>query len=100
MTTQLRARLSKLVVMRSSVAILLSIVVLFVGVTAISDAALNAEDTAVQNGTNQSASAYNMTTEVFGGLTEAAAPGLVWFGIGAIILVALGFLVYAGSSGR
>jgi hypothetical protein len=74
--------------------------VLFVGFTALAEQAGQTEDAAVTNGTNASASAFNSTTEVFGGLGQAAGPGIVWMGIAAIILVALGFLVVAGSSGR
>jgi len=86
--------------MRSSVAILLSIVVLFVGVTAISGAAQDAQGPAVENGTNESAEAYNLTTDVFGGIVEASAPAVVWFGVAAFVVIALGFLVFAGNSGR
>lgn len=82
--------------MRTVVAMLLSISMLFVGVTAISESAQQAEDTAMQ--TNASADAWNLSTEVFGGIGQAGV-GIVWFGIAAVVLVALGFLVYAGASG-
>jgi len=86
--------------MRSTVSILGGITVLFVGFYGLSEAASQSREHAVINGTNASASAYNSTTEVFGGIGQAASGGIVWMGIAAIILVALGFLVAAGNSGR
>jgi hypothetical protein len=73
---------------------------LVVGVFALSEQAQQVKDTAVTNGTNATESAYNTTTTVFEGVTQAAGPGIVWMGVAAVVLVALGFLVYAGSSGR
>lgn len=86
--------------MRVSVAILGGISILFVGFMAIAESASQSEDAAVTNGTNASEAAWNMADGVFGGLGQAAGPGIVWMGIAAIIIVCLGFLVYAGSSGR
>jgi len=86
--------------MRSSVAILLGIVIMVVGVFGISQAGQDVKDQAVTNGTNATQDAYNVSTEVFGGLSEAAAPGVIWFGVAAIVVIALGYLVVAGKSGR
>lgn len=86
--------------MRSTVAILGGISVLFVGFYGLSESAQQTKDVAVTNGTNATSSAYNATTGVFGGIGEAASGGIVWMGIAAIILVALGYLVVAGNSGR
>jgi hypothetical protein len=86
--------------MRATVGILGGISVLFVGFYGLQEQASQTQDAAVTNGTNASASAYNTTTEVFGGLGQAAGPGVVWMGIAAVILIALGFLVVAGNSGR
>ena len=86
--------------MRATVGILGGISVLFVGFMGLAEQAGQTEDAAVTNGTNSSAEAFNATTEVFGGLGQAAGPGIVWMGIAAVILIALGFLVVAGNSGR
>lgn len=37
---------------------------------------------------------------VFSGIGQGAGTGIVWFGVAAIVLVALGFLVASGGSGR
>lgn len=86
--------------MRTSVALLGGISILFVGFFAIAEGANQSRDSAVTNGTNASEAAWNMADGVFGGIGQAAGPGIVWMGIGAVILVFLGFLVYVGSSGR
>lgn len=86
--------------MRASIGILGGISILFIGFYGLSEQASQTKDVAVTNGTNSTASAFNSTTEVFGGLGQAFAPGLVWMGVAALILVALGFLLAAGNSGR
>lgn len=86
--------------MRTSVASLGAIVMLLVGFIGLGELASDTESVAVTNGTNATADSFNMTTEVFGGLGQAASGGIVWMGVAAVILVALGFLVLAGSSGR
>jgi hypothetical protein len=86
--------------MRTVLGVLGSITLLVVGVFALSEQAQQVKDAAVTNGTNATESAYNTTSTVFEGVTQAAGPGVVWMGVAAVVLVALGFLVYAGSSGR
>lgn len=86
--------------MRSLTAVLGGIVFVVIGFFGISTVASNTKDAAVQNGTNSTANAWNATTGVFDGIGQAAGPAIVWGGIAAIVLVALGFLVYAGQSGR
>lgn len=86
--------------MRSLMAVLGGIVFLVIGVFSISTIANSTKDVAIQNGTNESAEAYNATTGVLEGLTQTAGPAIVWMGVAAVVLVALGFLVYAGQSGR
>jgi len=86
--------------MRTSVAALGGIAVLFVGFFGLQEAASQSKDAAVTNGTNSTSAAWNTSTEVFNGLGQAFGPGIVWFGIAAVIIVALGFLVMAGNSGR
>lgn len=85
--------------MRTTLAVLLAISILFVGVTAMSEAGQQSEDTAL-NSSNSSADAWNMSTDVYGGLGDAGSSALVYGGIGAIVLVSLGILVNAGGSGR
>jgi len=86
--------------MRSTTAILGSIVMLFIGFFGLSYAAENVQTQAVTNGTNQSAAAYNTTTAITDGLGQAFAPAVVWMGVAAIILIALGYLVFATSGSR
>jgi len=81
-------------------AILGGISILVVGFFGLQEASIQTKDAAVTNGTNATQSAYNTTTGIIDGIGQAFAPGIVWFGIAAIILVALGFLVVAGKSGR
>lgn len=85
--------------MRATVGILLAIVVLFGGFVAISYAGQSAEETAL-NGTNASADAFNFTTELYNVTGQVVGPGLVWLGIGAVILIAAAYLVYAAQAGR
>jgi hypothetical protein len=85
--------------MRATVAILTGISVLFVGVIAMNDAAESAYEPAVINGTNESAAAYNVSQQTFNQLGVAGGDGIVWMGIAAIILLALGLLVVASNRG-
>ena len=85
--------------MRASVAILGGISILFVGVIAISNGAQEAYDPAVTNGTNETAAAYNATEGVFEGITTAGGDAVVWMGVAAFILIALG-LLYMAVPGR
>lgn len=96
----LRAETRYLWQMRASVGILGGITMLFVGFYGLSEASSQTRDVAVTNGTNASASAFNTTNEVIGGLGQVASPAVVWMGVAAFILVVLGFLVAAGNSGR
>lgn len=81
---------------RTSVAGLMSITVLFVGLYAVSESAEQH-----QSGVNSSAAenASDMADGVFNGIFQAGT-GIVWFGVAAFVVVALGFLVYAGAGGR
>jgi hypothetical protein len=85
--------------MRTTVAVLLAIPILVVGVTAIGTQANQSETPAYDAG-GQNASAYNLSTGVFGGVTTATGPGVVFMGIGVLIVGALGVLVAAGKTGR
>lgn len=86
--------------MRVVVAVGMAVSMLVVGITALSESAQQTRDAAVVNGTNSSAMAWNTTTNVVDGLGQAAAPGVVWMGVAAIVLVALGILVSASGGGR
>jgi len=72
---------------------------LFIGFFALSNAASEVETTAL-NSSNASANAYNATTGIVDGLGQVAGPAIVWMGVAAVVLVALGFLVVASNSGR
>lgn len=82
---------------RTSIAGLLSIVLLFTGVIAISESAQQSQDN-VTNGTAGS-DAYNMSVGVFDGVSKGGGEAIVWFGVAAVVIVSLGLLVYAGSGG-
>jgi len=86
--------------MRASVAILGSIPLLFLGYMAVSQAAQDAYDPAVVNGTNASASAYNTSIGVVEGVSAGLSPGLVMGGIAGFILISLGFLYLSMPGGR
>lgn len=81
--------------MRTTVATLLSISVLFVGVIAISESAQQTKPTLNSSAANTS---YNVSVDVLTGLGQAGI-GIVWFGIAAVVLVSLGLLVVAGGTG-
>jgi len=85
--------------MRTSVAALGSITILFVGVFAISESAQQSKETAL-NASNSSADAYNMSSEVFNGVLQGGGNGIVYFGVAAVVLVALGVLVASGGRAR
>lgn len=84
--------------MRVTVAVGLGVLMMFIGVSALSQSAQQAEPTAMNS--SGGGDAYNLSTEVFDGIGQAAGPGVVFMGVAAIVLVALGVLVAAGRSGR
>lgn len=86
--------------MRASVAVFLAVSILFVGVFAISESAQQAHDPAVVNGTDATASAYNTSEAVFEGVAQVSSDAVVWVGIAAVIVIALGLLYVASQSGR
>ena len=86
--------------MRALAGVAIVIVIVFIGLIAISTAAQQSKDAAVINGTNASADAWNATTDVTEGIGESAGTLLVYGGIGAALIVALGFAVKAAGSGR
>lgn len=86
--------------MRASVAVFMAISILFVGVFAISESAQDAQGPAVANGTDATASAYNTSEGVFEGVAQVSSDAVVWVGIAAVIVVALGLLYMASQSGR
>lgn len=83
--------------MRTSIALLGGISILFVGFQAIAEAAGNSKDVAYSAG-NGSAAAYNMSEGVFHGLGTAGG-SIVWMAVAAFILVACGLLVLAKPGG-
>jgi len=85
--------------MRASIGLLGGIVVLFIGIQALGQAGKSAEP-AVNNSSVSTQAAYNMSTGIFEGIGAAASPAIVWGGIAAFILIALGLLVFATGGGR
>jgi len=86
--------------LRAILAIVLAVLVIGMGLVALGYQANAVEDAAVTNGTNESAEAYNLTTDVLEGMGETFGPGVVWFGVGVIVLLSLGFLYYHAVPGR
>lgn len=83
--------------MRTIVAVATGISILLLGVRAISQQAQQAAP-----GANNSAAynaSYNTSVGVFEGISLAGGPGIVWFGVAAIVLVACGFLVVSSRGG-
>jgi len=83
--------------MRATVAIIMAIVILFVGVTALNTASQSTEDAAM-NASNASADAHNLTDETFGQFGDTAAPAVVYGGIAVLVLLSGVVLVRAGYS--
>lgn len=81
---------------RTVVAVVMSLGALMAGFWAISTQAQQTEPTL---NSTASESAFNASVSVFGGLGDAAASMLPWMGVGAIVIIALGLLV-ASSGGR
>jgi len=79
--------------MRSTVAIGLVVAILLLGMVALNSASQASQDAAVANGTNTSEEAHNLTDKTFGAFGEIFAPGVVWFGVIALILLAAAMLV-------
>ncbi|MGK7294866.1 MAG: hypothetical protein ACNS61_03435 [Candidatus Wenzhouxiangella sp. M2_3B_020] len=82
--------------MRASVAILGAITFLFVGLTAISQSAQEAKPGLNSTSANES---YQLGVDVFTGVGQGGASALVYGGIGAIVLIALGLLVVVMQGG-
>lgn len=82
---------------RAMLAVGLAVSALFVGITAISESAQQTEPELNSTSANDS---YDLATGVFGGVSGAAVPALVFGGVGAVIAIALGILLTAGRRGR
>jgi len=82
--------------MRTTVAVGMATTILVVGVYAISESAQQAQPALNTSSANQT---YNLSVDVFTGISQAGI-SVVWGGVAAIVLVALGFLVFAGTGGR
>jgi len=83
--------------MRATVAILMVIVILFVGITALNTASNTTEEVAM-NGSQATSDAHNLTDKTFGQLGETAAPAVVYGGIAVLVLLSGVILVRAGYS--
>jgi len=83
--------------MRATVAIIMVIVILFVGITALNTAS-NSTQEAAFNDSQASSDAHNLTDRTFGQLGETAAPAVVYGGIAVLVLLSGVILVRAGYS--
>jgi len=82
--------------LRATVGILGAITMAFVGFIALSRAADESRAEAMNS--TAGGDAYNATTGVLDGVGQALAPGLVWMGVAAVVLIALG-LLYTSTRG-
>jgi ABC-type nitrate/sulfonate/bicarbonate transport system permease component len=85
--------------MRASVAIVLAIVILFLGFHALG---LQSEEVRpdMNNSTNLTKDTYNTTNAIFEGVGNTASTGLAWLGVGAVVALGLGVLLGAWGGGR
>lgn len=86
--------------MRVVLGVVLAVSILFLGFTALGYQADAVANQAVDNGTNETAEAFNLTTDVYEGMGEVFGPAVVWFGIGVIVLLSLGLLYVHAVPGR
>lgn len=82
--------------MRTTVAVTAAISVLFVGVWAIGQQASTVQPKLNSSAANAS---YDAATGVFETVGGPGGSGIVWFGVGAIVIAAMGFLVVASRGG-
>lgn len=82
--------------MRTTVAIAIAVSVLFLGVTAMSQAAQDAESTGLN--ASDGGAAYNTSVELFTGLGTVGGQAVVYGGVAAIVLGSIGLLWLAGNS--
>lgn len=85
--------------MRASIAIMLSIALMFVMITAVGIQADETESAATSDG-QQSEDAWQFSTDLFDGVGQAAGPAMAFGGVAAFVLIALGVAVKAGGRGR
>jgi hypothetical protein len=78
--------------MRNSLVITASIVILFLGTYAIQ---LSRDENRPATSTNSTANVTEIADGFFNGILVVAGPAVVYGGIGALVLTALGFLVRA-----
>lgn len=85
--------------MRRTVAIVLGVVMLFVGLQALG---LQSQEVRpdMANSSNITAGTYNATNTVFEGAGTALSLSITWMGMSALVLLSGGLLVYVGTGGR
>lgn len=86
--------------MRATGAILIVIGTLALGFVAISFQARSVRDTAVTNGTDASAAAYNATTGIVQTTAQTLTPALLYGGLAVLALLGVGLLATYGLGGR
>lgn len=86
--------------MRATGAILIVIGTLALGFVAISFQAQSVRDTAIANGTDASAAAYNATTGIIQTTAQTLTPALLYGGLAVMALAAVGLLATYGLGGR
>lgn len=85
--------------MRTTGAVLLVVGMLFVGVLGLSVASDDVQETAL-NSSNQSQEIYNLTDQFTEGTSQTLVTAVTYGGFAAIVLSAIGLLVYLGPRGR
>lgn len=85
--------------MRTTGAVLLAIGILFVGMLGMSVASDTVEEEAMNN-SDQTTDMYNMTDDITEGASGTVVQVITWGGFAAIVLGAIGLLVYLSPGGR
>lgn len=86
--------------MRATGAFLIVIGTLALGFTALSMQAQSVKDTAVTNGTNASAAAYNTTTGALETIGQTITPALLYGGIAVLAFLSIGLVYVYANQGR
>jgi len=85
--------------MRTIGAVLLVVGLLFVGILGMTVASDSVEDT-VANSTNQTQDMFDYTQDFTGTTSTILSTAMLWGGLAAMVLTAVGVLVYVGPRGR
>lgn len=84
--------------MRRTVAVVLGVVMLFVGLQALGMQSQEVRPD-MNNSTNLTTDTYNATNAIYEGTSKAMSSALTWMGMAGLVMLAGGLLVYVGTTG-